>query len=39
MHSVVTTVNNAVLKVAKIMDLKTSHYKNKNFIAMYGDRC
>ena len=37
-----TTVRNTVitcLKVAKRIDLKSSHHKKQNFITMYGDRC
>ena len=42
MHSVVTTVSNTVLHIWKDterLNLKSSHYSNKKFITMCGDRC
>ena len=38
MYSMVTTVNNTVLYIWKLLiDLKSSHHKEKKFVTMFHD--
>ena len=40
MSNMVIRINNTVyLKVAKRVDLKHIHYKEKNSVTVYGDEC
>ena len=41
MYSILTIVNAIIvyLKVAKRVELKSSHHKKKTFLTIWGDRC